>query len=489
MPGTLYYDVTDVLEYARANPTLSGIQRVWVQLLNRMVNAHGTERLRLIGWHSTAERLLAFDAAFFSGHYIYDQAAFCRHFGLEATAPSGNDLDSYLARKYGRSWRRPMHRARLLAINALTAGRTFQKRRIGPAPERHRNGQIDGCVSFSPGDVVFVAGATWNFDAYLGALARARRERGVAIVHYIHDLIPLLAPEHVVDDVPEQFARWLRHLSRSTDCFLTNSHATRRDLNAWLAERGRDVPSRVLPLAHQFGDSNRGPAAQAAQGASAGARIHARVLNAARLPYALCVGTIESRKNVWTLANVWQRIHARLGAATPRLIFAGKHGWLKEDFDDFIRGTGSLSGYIRIVDRPSDAELEHLYGRCLFSVFASYKEGWGLPVGEGLWLGRPVVCSGTSSMPEVGGALADYFDPTCWESIEAALLKMITDAAYRERRAAEIAAAPLRAWSDVADELWRELAAIGAARPGRVALADPAPSLRRQGTHCPRPGA
>jgi hypothetical protein len=66
-------------------------------------------------------------------------------------------------------------------------------------------------------------------------------------------------------------------------------------------------------------------------------------------------------------------------------------------------------------------------------------------------------------MPEVGGPLADYVDPTSWESIEAALLKMITDAAYRERRAAEIAAARLRAWSDVADDLWRELTRVTAA--------------------------
>jgi glycosyltransferase involved in cell wall biosynthesis len=204
--------------------------------------------------------------------------------------------------------------------------------------------------------------------------------------------------------------------------------------------------------------------------------IRAHIRNAARLPYVLCVGSLESRKNIWTLANVWQRIHSRLGISTPRLIFAGNPGWLREDFDDFIRGTGSLNGYIRIIERPSDAELGYLYSRCLFSVFPSYKEGWGLPVGESLWFGRPVVCSNTSAMPEVGGTLADYIDPTSAESIEAGLLRMITDAGYRERRASDIAGAQLRTWENVADDLWDKLNHLSATRGTEAMVPRQAPS-------------
>jgi glycosyltransferase involved in cell wall biosynthesis len=497
MPARIHYDVTDILEYARHNATLSGIQRVSTRLLSQLVDRHGTERLRVIAWHPIRKRMLALDASYFAGDFRYDQAEMCRHFGLDAaadaataaaTAADSLDLHAYLARKYGHSWRRPVHHARLLAINALTAGRTFRKRKIVARPQRRdrpiRPARASEEVSFGQGDVVLVMGATWNFDDYLSQLARARRQRRIAVVHFIHDLVPLLAPEHVVDGVPAHFARWLRHLSRNADCLLTNSQATRRDLEAWLAENGLDVPTRVLPLAHQFGDTARrcGADAEASgwevpPGSAADADaepIRAHVRNAARLPYALCVGTIESRKNVWTLANVWRRIQARLGAATPRLVFAGKHGWLKEDFDDFIRGTGSLSGYIRIVECPSDAELAFLYRGCLFSVYPSYKEGWGLPVGESLWLGRPVVCSNASSLPEVGGPWADYVDPASWDSIEAGLARMITDADYRERRAAEAARARLRTWADVADELWQTLTALALPEQSHALAAPPA---------------
>jgi glycosyltransferase involved in cell wall biosynthesis len=340
-------------------------------------------------------------------------------------------------------------------MNGLTVGSTFKRRNITLKRAKHPPARMEHGLALAPGDSVFLAGASWNFDEYLWNLAQERLRRGIVICHFIHDLIPILTPEHVGDEVPERFGRWLKHLSANTDYFLTNSQATKRDLDAWLDENNVGVPTAVLPLAHQFADSSRHAPLEDAPGDEP---VRARVRNAARLPFVLCVGTIESRKNIWTLANVWKRIHAQLGGATPRLIFAGKQGGgLNEDFEDFLKGTGSLYGFIRVVERPNDAELAFLYRKCLFSVFPSYKEGWGLPVGESLWLGRPVVCSNTSSMPEVGGALADYIDPTSWESIERALLRMITDADYRERRTAEIAEAPLRTWSDVADALWHVL--------------------------------
>jgi glycosyltransferase involved in cell wall biosynthesis len=459
---TIYYDISDTLEYARHNATLSGIPRVSIQLVSHIVNKHGTDKFHLIGWHPIRQRIISFDASYFSGNYEYDQEDFCRHFGLSRNAIGGPSLRAYLKRKYGRSWKRPVHHARLLLANSLTGGRTFNKRDIDVArPQQPPVRMKDGLSSLEPGDLVFIVGATWNLDEYLSALTQERRRRGIVICQFIHDLIPLLVPEHVVDDVPEHFTRWLRHLSRNCDYFLTNSRATKSDLDTWLSENGTQVPTGVLPLAHQFADYARGGMSEIP---STTERIHARVRNAARLPYALCVGSIESRKNIWTLANVWKRIHARLGEATPRLIFAGNPGWLRGDFDDFIRGTGSLYGYIRILERPSDAELAYLYRRCLFSVFPSYKEGWGLPVGEGLWFGRPVVCSNTSAMPEVGGALADYIDPTSVGSIETGLLRMITDADYREKRVADIAQACLRTWADVGDDLWHNLSKLTPAR-------------------------
>jgi glycosyltransferase involved in cell wall biosynthesis len=463
MPARIYYDVTDILDFARSNATLTGIQRVSLQLLNHIVNRYSTDCLRLIGWHPTRRCILSFDASYFGGDYKYDQEHFCQHFGLEQITTNRTDLRSYLKRKYGRGWKRPIHFVRLFLANTFTSGRTFERRKIASSRKKHpMSRRANEGVSFAPGDLVFIAGANWHFFEFVLALAEERHRHRITVCQFVHDLVPLVAPEHAFEGDGEQYGRWLKHLSANADHLLTNSQATRCDLDAWLAENGADVPTTVLPLAHQFAGTARELSSDAERAAGA---IRSAVLNAARLPYVLCVGTIESRKNVWTLANVWNRIYRQLGESTPRLLFAGKQGWLKDDFDDFIRGTGSLYGYIRIVDRPNDDELAYLYRKCLFSVYPSYKEGWGLPVGESLWFGRPVVCSNTSSMPEAGGQWADYIDPTSWQSIETAVMKMITDPAYREKRAAEIAKATLRSWSDVADELWQLLTALGRRQP------------------------
>ena len=49
--------------------------------------------------------------------------------------------------------------------------------------------------------------------------------------------------------------------------------------------------------------------------------------------------------------------------------------------------------------RLPDAELAWLYANAAFTVFPSLMEGWGLPVGESLWFGKPCVASSGSAVP------------------------------------------------------------------------------------------
>jgi glycosyltransferase involved in cell wall biosynthesis len=442
----IYYDMTDVLEYARHNSTVSGVQRFSIQMLSHIVNKHGADLVRIIAFLPSQNKLSSFDASFFRGEYIYNRNQFLNYF-------MSDDIDAYIRKKYRRKARRVVQRARLVLANKLSGGATFRKRNIALPHTGHVS-----AAHFLSQDIVFIGGTTWGFERYTSLLANERRSRGFRLYHYIHDIIPIVAPEHVGDGTPQQFSRWLTQISEICDVFLTNSAASKRDLDKWLADRGANIHTKVVPLAHQFAGSARPKGRSEIDWHS----VQARVRNAAHLPFVLCVGTIETRKNVWTLANVWKRIHAKMGYDTPRLIFAGKRGALNGDFNDFIRGTGSLDGYIRVVDRPTDVDLAFLYQNCLFSMFPSYIEGWGLPIGEGLWFGRPVIASNTSSMPEVGGDLVDYIDPRSPQSIEDAAMRMITDVTYRERRAAQIAAAQLRTWPAVADDLWGELTAFHA---------------------------
>lgn len=73
----------------------------------------------------------------------------------------------------------------------------------------------------------------------------------------------------------------------------------------------------------------------------------------------------------------------------------------------------------------SQEDLVNFYNLADLFVLPSLYEGFGLPIVEAFACGTPVACSNTSSMPEVGGKLATYFDPKNPESIARALEQSI----------------------------------------------------------------
>ncbi len=192
------------------------------------------------------------------------------------------------------------------------------------------------------------------------------------------------------------------------------------------------------------------PLAQAFDKAPQGQVLRREITELARTPFVLVVGTLESRKNIWRLAQAWQRLSAEAGLALPRLVFAGKRGWHIADFNDLMQATGNLGGLVQFADRPSDTELAWLYENCLFTAMVSLYEGWGLPIGESLAFGKTAVVADNSSMPEVGGDMVEYCDATSIDSIADAVRKLVAEPAHRETLEARIADTRLRTWDDVA---------------------------------------
>ena len=464
--GRLYFDITCLLIFAPHHRSLSGVQRVEIELIRETVNSRGASACRLIGLHPGSGVVTAYGSEFFDGDYVYDQAAFCDHFGLslrgvEAAVEPGRGKAR--KRKFRRRLKSALRRIRSALASAIVAGFAVKR---GAAP-----GEPQPSSSSSPpeaaarlvaGDVILASGATWNLPRHAEFLAQCAQE-GVRVVQFVHDLIPLVAPEHVDGDLSRDFSQWLETAAKTASEFVANSHATRTDLLRFLTlAKLEPKPCSVLPLAHEFRARD--------DAGSQNPPIHfindkyrsddwraRRVFNAARLPFVLCVGTVETRKNVWMLARVWIALAGEL-TDPPRLIFAGAKGWRADDLDDLMRATGNAGGMIRFVESPSDAELAFLYANCLFSVFVSYYEGWGLPIGESLWFGKPALASNAGAMPEVGQDMVDYADPYSFADIKDKALRLISDDAYRDSRAAAIKRESLRRWRDVADDLWSILA-------------------------------
>jgi glycosyltransferase involved in cell wall biosynthesis len=91
---------------------------------------------------------------------------------------------------------------------------------------------------------------------------------------------------------------------------------------------------------------------------------------------------------------------------------------------------------VRFLGWLGDAELEGFYAAATCMAFPSLAEGFGMPVLEAMARGLPVACSNATSLPEVAGDAALYFDPLDVPAMTGAIERLLGDAELRERLAA-----------------------------------------------------
>ncbi|MCQ8277943.1 glycosyltransferase family 4 protein [Acetobacteraceae bacterium KSS8] len=306
------------------------------------------------------------------------------------------------------------HRVRnasVRSLDRLRRGKALLLQREAPPPvetEAPRPPRRLGEIA-RRGDILVVLGSPW-FELEYGELAGFVRGRlGLRLAVLVHDVIPVRRPEWVDRGTVRVFRNWYRTVLPLADLVLANSRATAADMESWCARDGIPLagPAHVLPLGTGFGPDAAKP------GLSTPLSLPGPLLlRLGRRPYVLCVGTIEARKNHLLLFRAWRRLMDEMGPErVPDLVFAGKVGWLVNDLMNQIENSRNLDGKLHVIQGLDDASLRALYDNCLFTVFPSFYEGWGLPVSESLAAGAPCICSNTTSLPEAGGTLARYFDP------------------------------------------------------------------------------
>lgn len=139
----------------------------------------------------------------------------------------------------------------------------------------------------------------------------------------------------------------------------------------------------------------------------------------------LTVGTLEPRKNLKRLLNVYKKLKEKHPDTHP-LVLAGKLGWLDENIEDLIEQLG-LTPFVHILGYVSNDELQWLYQHCFCMIYPSLFEGFGLPVLEAMNYGAPIISSNASSLPEVVGQAGLLINPLN----EAEILEAMQDIAFK----------------------------------------------------------
>jgi glycosyltransferase involved in cell wall biosynthesis len=126
-------------------------------------------------------------------------------------------------------------------------------------------------------------------------------------------------------------------------------------------------------------------------------------------PYLLMVGTLEPRKNHETALRALAMLAAR--DYPHHLLIAGPKGWLFEPVRRLITQLG-LQQLVRFTGFVPAEDLVPLYTGAACVLHPTLYEGFGFPVLEAMACSAPVVCSNTSSLPEIAGNAATLVPPT-----------------------------------------------------------------------------
>jgi len=235
--------------------------------------------------------------------------------------------------------------------------------------------------------------------------------------------------------------RVLPALVRRLDAVITVSESTKRDI----VEFARYPESRVHIIPHGVDLDTYSPADPEAALAALPERYGIRP------PCILYISRIEHPgKNHVRLIQAFEILKQRM-RIPHQLVLAGSD-WNRAEQVHELADKSPCRNDICFTGFVDSADLPNLYRVAEVFVFPSLYEGFGMPLLEAMAAGVPMACAQVSSLPEVGGDAALYFDPADPESMAASLEQLLADKALRDDyRARGLARSRLFSWRHAAE--------------------------------------
>ena len=230
-----------------------------------------------------------------------------------------------------------------------------------------------------PGTVYLNVGHA-NLSARVMLAVKSVADAQIAVL--VHDTIPLDYPQYCRPGMAVAFAKKLAVVAEYADYVVHSALCTRQMSEAHFARR---PPGIVAPLGVDIAPPDAPPPVQT------------------KHPYFVVLGTIEPRKNIGLLVQVWRQLQSGPGPV-PHLYVIGNRGWAERGLFDDLADLGA-GGHASVLHTLSDGAVTALlHGACAL-LFPSFAEGYGLPPLEAAALGVPVIAG---NLPVVVEMLDDY---------------------------------------------------------------------------------
>lgn len=296
---------------------------------------------------------------------------------------------------------------------------------------------------FAAGDRILTIGIDWAQD-FLPLLARIREKTKIEIHQVVHDLTPIVVPQFHVERNCELYREFFLNVAKTVDCAWYISEQTRLDAEQTLTRwRLPPVKSRQV----RWGSEPVKP-----DGRTTEQRKAMLATRGVTRPYFLFVSTIEARKNHETVYRAYRALVKKHGDTIPQLVFIGHGGWKRSEFLGWLHRDQVVKGHLKHFS-ANDAELDALYRECLFTVYPSLYEGWGLPIVESHSYGKAVIVSDSPSLREAAGPATEAVEALSVQAWTEVLEKWLFDAGHRAAATQkQLAAFKPTSWSDTADQ-------------------------------------
>jgi len=252
-------------------------------------------------------------------------------------------------------------------------------------------------------------------DEKYGCLARQfARMNDIKLAAIFHDAIPIIYPEVVKDVIiRENHAHYTKGISEC-DVVIPNSKFSGECLEKfWKDNNIKGCPIVPDPLPGEFGGFERSY------------NIQEPSQNKINI---LCVSTLEPRKNHKKLIEaclLMEKIHPELDW---NLTLVGNRYAGAFEIADFVQEVSAKNPRIEWLGVVDDAKLHQLYNEATFTVYPSIIEGFGMPILESIWHGRPCICHHEGVMAELakeGGCLTA--DVTDVQALSESVYRLATD--------------------------------------------------------------
>lgn len=273
-------------------------------------------------------------------------------------------------------------------------------------------------------------------------LQDAARVAGLRTAAVLHDMVVLQRPDIYSKGTLEAFENYWRAVA-STDVLLPNSVATKNDFKVWFRKNLTELTNlepklQALPLAAEIPGRSRS---------------RAKFSPDAPILRILVVGTLEPRKNYEALIQAVELANTRGLAVRFRVKIVG-NDTIVPAYTTKIRDLARSVPNIELASVVSDDVLKECYDECDLTVYCSVTEGFGLPIAESLWHGRPCICHNEYAIKEIadggGTIMLDMRNPAMLAS---AIEQLVLDRGLLAELSEQAAGRPLRSWNDYARDL------------------------------------